>query len=211
VSSDETTTRAPMPRVSLEASMASELSNLLNVVAASQSLAADVILSARVELIGAAGRVARAILEARRHGVSLRLWLDVNRSLRHLESAARLLLPSARISLELDPAAGSVNLAPGELELAILNLLFDARSRLGENGALEIRSERTPTSLGEAVTISVEDLPDRAPCETPGTTFGIETVRMIARDARGTVSMVPGRAGGVQVRLLLPTRTSSGS
>lgn len=209
MSPDETT--RPVPRSSLEASMASELSNLLNVVAVSQNLAADVSASARVELIAAAGRVAHAILEARRHGVSLRLWLDVNRSLRQLESAARLLLPSARIALDLDPAAGSVHLAPGELELAILNLLFDARSRLGGSGALEIRSSRTPTSLGEAVTISVEDLPDRLHEAPSGTQFGVETVRMIARDARGGVSMVPGRAGGVQVRLLLPRRSSSAS
>ena len=192
--------------------MANELSNLLNVVAASQSLAADVSASARVELIVAAGRVARAIVEGRRQGVSLRLWLDVNRSLRHLEAAARLLLPSARIALELDSAAGSVHLAPGELELAILNLVFDARSRLGDAGALEIRSERTPTSIGEAVTISVEDVPDQVPANAViGTRLGLETVRMIARDARGGVTIVPGRAGGVQVRLLLPRRASSAS
>lgn len=192
--------------------MASELSDLLNVVAASQALAPDVSASARVDLIAAASRVARAIVEGRRQGVSLRLWLDVNRSLRHLEAAARLLLPSARIVLELDPAAGSVHLAPGELELAILNLVFDARSRLGDTGSLEIRSTRTPTSVGEAVTISVEDLPDRIPHgASPGTKFGLETVRMIARDARGGVSMVPGRAGGVQVRLLLPRRPSNAS
>jgi len=208
VSSDETITRSA-PRTSLEACMANELSHLLNVVASSQNLAADVSASARVELIAAAGRVARAILEARRHGVSLRLWLDVNRSLRHLESAARLLLPSTRVALDLDPAAGSVHLAPGELELAILNLLFDARSRLGDTGTLEIRSARTPTPAGEAVTISVEDLPDRNHAPPPGTQFGLETVRMIARDARGGVSMVPGRSGGVQVRLLLPRRSSN--
>jgi hypothetical protein len=191
--------------------MANELSNLLNVVAASQNLAGDVSATARVELIAAAGRVARAILDGRRNGVSLRLWLDVNRSLRHLESAARLLLPEARISVDLDPAAGSVHLAPGELELAILNLVFDARSRLGgAGGALEIRSARTPTSVGEAVTISVEDLPEQTqPGAPPGTLFGVETVRMIARDARGGVSMVPGRVGGVQVRLLLPRRPSN--
>ena len=189
--------------------MANELSYLLNVVASSQNLVADVSASARVDLIAAAGRVARAIVEARRHGVSLRLWLDVNRSLRHLESAARLLIPSARVALDLDPTAGSVHLAPGELALAILNLLFDARSRLGETGVLEIRSARTPTAAGEAVTISVEDLPDRSHTAPSGTQFGLETVRMIARDARGGVSMEPGRAGGVQVRLMLPRRSGN--
>ena len=198
-----------MPPTSLEASMANELSNLLNVVAASQKLAPGANSSARVELIAAASRVARAILDGRRHGVSLRLWLDVNRSLRHLEAAAQLLIPSAQISLELDPAAGSVHLAPGELELAILNLVFDARSRLADSGALEIRSVRTPTSFGDGVTVAVEDIPDRIPNDAPtGTQFGLETVRMIARDARGGVSMGPGRAGGVEVRLLLPRRPS---
>jgi len=192
--------------------MASELSDLLKVVAASQALAPDVSASARVDLIAAASRVARAIVEGRRQGVSLRLWLDVNRSLRHLEAATQMLLPSARIVLDLDPGAGSVHLAPGELELAILNLVFDARSRLGDAGILEIRSARTPTSLGEAVTISVEDLPERIEQGAPhGTQYGLETVRMIARDARGNVSMVPGRAGGVQVRLLLPRRPSNAS
>jgi hypothetical protein len=193
--------------------MAEELSNLLDVVATTRVLAPEASASARVELIAAAGRVARAILEGRRQGVSLRLWLDVNRSLRHLEAAAGLLLPATRIVLDLDPAAGSVHLAPGELELAILNLVFDARSRLEGSGALEIRSARTPTSLGEAVTISVEDVPERAGGKAGpnGTMFGLETVRMIARDARGGVSMVPGRAGGVQVRLLLPRRPSHGA
>jgi len=145
----------PQPSVAqLEAKVAHELSNLLNVVAACKDRLAsspEVTAAARLDLLALAGRVAHAILDARRRGISLRRWIAVNPTLRNLEVAVRLLLPPAvEVALDLDPSAGSVLVAPGELDLLILNLVLDARARLGESGRLAIRSAREPGDDGEA-------------------------------------------------------------
>ena len=138
-------TRPPKLSVTqIEANVAHELNNLLNVVSAcGERLASspDVTAAARLDLLALAGRVAHAIIDGRRRGVSLRRWIGVNPTLRHLEAAVRLLLsPAIDVALELDPSAGAVHLAPGELDLMILNLVLDARSRLAGSGRLAIRS-----------------------------------------------------------------------
>ena len=180
VSPHEHTPRNPRPAdapsappssiTQIEAKVAQELSNLLSVVAACGDRVAtspDVTAAARLDLLALAGRVAHAIIDGRRRGVSLRRWISVNQTLSHLEAAVRLLLPSGvDVVLGLDPKAGSVHLAPGELHLVILNLVLDARARLGDAGRLEIRSARGAGSEGESVTITVDDRP-REPHRRP--------------------------------------------
>lgn len=225
----EHTPRAPRPDAAapsppqlsvtqIEANVAHELNNLLNVVAAcGQRLASssDVTAAARLDLLALAGRVAHSIIDGRRRGVSLRRWISVNPCLRHLEAAVRLLLsPAIDVALELDPSAGTVHLAPGELELVILNLVLDARSRLAGSGRLAIRSTQEVGSDGETIAITVadqprEDSPTRSAAE--GTQFGLATVGLITRDAGGQVELLPGPSGGWEVWIRLPARPSQSS
>jgi signal transduction histidine kinase len=229
VSPHEHTPRNPRPAdapsapqlsvTQIEAKVAHELSNLLNVVAACGERVAtspDVTAAARLDLLALAGRVAHAIIDARRRGVSLRRWISVNQTLSHLEAAVRLLLPSAvDVVLGLDPKAGSVHLAPGELHLVILNLVLDARARLGDAGRLEIRSAHVAAGRDvESVTITVDDRP-REPhrrADTPeNAQFGLATVRLIARDAGGEVELAKRSDGGCEVRIALPARENQAS
>jgi signal transduction histidine kinase len=202
--------RPPLSTTQLEANLAHELNNLLNVVSVCGDRLAhspDVTAAARLDLLALAGRVAHAIIDGRRRGVSLRRWVRVNPTLHNLEGAVRLLLsPAIDVALELDPEAGSVHLAPGELDLVILNLVLDARSRLAGSGRLAIRSEVLPDAYAIAVTVS--DRPrEAAPARSLGTsTFGLETVRLIARDAGGEADLVPDPGGGSDVRIRLPAR-----
>jgi signal transduction histidine kinase len=200
----------PQPTESqIEAKVAHELNNLLNVVAlCGDRLASspEVTAAARLDLLALAGRVAHAIIDARRRGVSLRRWIGVNTTLRHLEAAVRLLLsPAIEVALELDPSAGSVHLAPGELDLVILNLVLDARSRLAGSGRLAIRSQP-----GDAqVAITVVDEPREGSSTRAiarGTHFGLTTVGLIARDAGGRVELRHQRDGGCEVKICLPVR-----
>ena len=208
-------TRPPKLSVTqIEANVAHELNNLLNVVSAcGERLASspDVTAAARLDLLALAGRVAHAIIDGRRRGVSLRRWISVNPTLRHLEAAVRLLLsPAIDIGLELDPSAGTVHLAPGELDLMILNLVLDARSRLAGSGRLVIRSAQHAGSE-ETVAIVVADQPrEGSPARSTaeGTQFGLATVGLITRDAGGEVELVPGSSGGCEVRIRLPARSS---
>lgn len=196
----------------IEANVAHELNNLVNVVSAcGERLASspDVTAAARLDLLALAGRVAHAIIDGRRRGVSLRRWISVNPTLRHLEAAVCLLLsPAIDVALELDPGAGSVCLAPGELDLMILNLVLDARSRrLEGSGRLVIRSAQGPD--GETVAITIADRPREgspARCAYDGTRFGLATVGLITRDAGGDVELLQGPSGGCEVRIRLPAR-----
>jgi len=202
----------------IEANVAHELNNLLNVVSACGNRLAsspDVTAAARLDLLALAGRVAHAIIDGRRRGVSLRRWISVNPTLRHLEAAVRLLLsPAIDVALELDPGAGTVHLAPGELDLMILNLVLDARSRLAGSGRLEIRSAPEVGSDGDTIAITVADQrregsPARSVAE--GTQFGLATVGLITRDAGGQVELLPGPGGGWEVWIRLPARPSQTS
>ncbi len=226
VSATEHTSRPPfggnassqLSATQIEAKVAHELSNLLNVVAACSdrlTSSPEVTAAARLDLLSLAGRVAHSIIDARRRGVSLRKWVPVNPTLRSLEAAVQLLLPSGvSVALELDPRAGTVHLAPGELDLVILNLVLDARTRLAGLGQLTIRSTHALMPAGEVVTVSIEDQPSeaRAQRSVNGIQFGLATVRLITRDAAGEVELRPGRIGGFEVRISLPARPeSSGS
>jgi signal transduction histidine kinase len=198
--------------VQIEAKVAHELNNLLNVVAVCGDRLAsspEVTAAARLDLLALAGRVAHAIIDARRRGVSLRRWIDVNATLRHLEAAVRLLLsPAIAVAVELDPSAGSVSLAPGELDLVVLNLVLDARSRLAGSGRLVIRSEAGSAEVAIAVADSPsEDSSTRAVAR--GTHFGLTTVGLIARDAGGHVELRHQRDGGCEVKICLPVRTGN--
>jgi len=138
----------------------------------------------------------------------------VNPTLHKLEAAVRLLLsPPVEVSLQLDPAAGSVQMAPGELDLVTLNLVLDARARLGGSGRIAIRSARDADADAEAVAIAVEDLPGTVPHSRTAVEaqFGLATVRLIACDAAGQIDVRPACAGGSQVSLRLPARQDNGS
>jgi signal transduction histidine kinase len=180
------------------------------VAACGERLAAspDVTAAARLDLLALAGRVALAIIDARQRGVSLRRWISVNKTLTHLEAAVRLLLPSdVEVSLSLDERAGSVHLAPAELDLVILNLVLDARARLGDAGTLAIRSAHELAGEREIVSILVEDrprVPHRSSAAPDSARFGLATVRLIARDAGGDVELEPRPDGGCRVRVRLP-------
>jgi signal transduction histidine kinase len=220
VSASEDTPRTPRPPAGpasspvaqIEANLAQELDSLLNAVSAcGEHLASspEVAAAARLDLLAQAGRVAHAIIDGRRRGVSLRKWISVNPTLRHLEAAVRLLLsPGIDVALELDPGAGAVHLAPGELDLLILNLVLDARSRLEGSGGLVIRSACASGSE-ETAAIIVADHPragSPARSSSVGSQVGFSTVGLITRDAGGEVELGSTPDGGTEVRVQLPAR-----
>ena len=120
-----------------------------------------------------------------------------------------LLSPAIDVTLELDPNAGAVCLAPGELDLMILNLVLDARSRLGEVGPARDpqraagrarRGNGRDHRRGSAARRLAGLLRRRS------TQFGLATVGLITRDAGGEVEFLPGPGGGCEVRIRLPAR-----
>jgi hypothetical protein len=95
----------------------------------------------------------------------------------------------------------------------ILNLVLDARARLGDAGRLEIRSAHHDTAEGGTAAITVGDSPrdPRRPSDvSENAHFGVATVRLIARDAGGDVDVERRGDGGCAVCISLPARGEPG-
>jgi PAS domain S-box-containing protein len=138
----------------------------------------------------------------------------------------RVLGPGQRLALELDAPGQSLRLDPANLELALLNLVANARDAMPYGGTVTVasaRAEMAPLAEGTApvpaVSIVVRDTGVGMPPEVrerlfepffttkpqgKGTGLGMPTVYGFARRLDGTVTVESTLGEGTTVQLLLP-------
>jgi signal transduction histidine kinase/ActR/RegA family two-component response regulator len=177
---------------------------------------------------------ARAILESAQHGAELTRSLlalghaQVGKArpvsmaafLDRLAPAFRRVLPAdVTLDVEVAPGGTNVEVDPGGLERALLNLVINARDAMPRGGRLSIRCAAAEEGDHPGVAITVSDsgvgmAPDMVAhifdpfftTKSPGqgSGLGLATVRAFVEEARGTVQVgsVPGE--GTTFTLMLP-------
>jgi PAS domain S-box-containing protein len=209
----------------LAAGVAHDFNNLLTVILGNaEVLAADLPASdprrQALDEITAAGRsaatLARKLLIFSRQDVVAPSVIDVNARLRETARLLERALPATiALTLELDPAAGTVRMDAATLEQAIVNLVLNARDAMPEGGRVQIAT----LVLGTDTVVEVRDSglgmdeATRARIFEPffttkpvgsGTGLGLASVYAIAASCGGHVDVesVPGQ--GSTFRLVLP-------
>ncbi len=228
----------------LAGGVAHDFNNLLSVIIGGVELAAhhlDPGSPARAPLddvraaAGKAADLTKQLLAFGRKQLVAPRPVDLNRTLRGMESMLRSLLGSrVKVSLELGSGLGAVIAEPSQLELMLLNLAANARDAMPSGGSFRIETARSlleepdahrlGTPAGPVVSLRVTDdgagmdEPTRARIFEPffttkeagrGTGLGLSTVFGIVKQCRGsiTVKSAPGR--GTTFTLLLPETTEA--
>jgi signal transduction histidine kinase/ActR/RegA family two-component response regulator len=149
-----------------------------------------------------------------------------------LPKVMELIRPSLRgdieFRVEIDPTTFSVEVDPGELELAVLNIAVNARDAMPKGGQLVLRARnRSPgqgglggnLSVGEFAEISISDTGEGIPADVlprvfepffttkevgRGSGLGLSQVYGFARQSGGTALIDSNPGVGTVVTLLLP-------
>jgi PAS domain S-box-containing protein len=131
-----------------------------------------------------------------------------------------------QIRWEIDPETWPVHVDPGQLDLAIMNLVINARDAMPEGGSIIVRTENRPavtagpdTANGDYVVLRVEDTGRGIPAELlpkvmepffttkdvgRGTGLGLSTVYGFAQQSGGGLRIRSEVGKGTSVELLLP-------
>ena len=134
------------------------------------------------------------------------------------------LTPDVRLSIETGQGGWNAEVDPGEFDLAILNLVVNARDAMPQGGEISIRARNATTGGGEAIVVEVVDTGvgmDKATASRvfepffttkpagKGTGLGLSHVYGFARQSGGTVEIdsVPG--SGTTIRITLPRCTKA--
>ena len=147
-----------------------------------------------------------------------------------LELAASALGDKARIELKLDRDLGTCQLDPTQLEVALLNILVNARDAMPDGGAITVRTNNIEVDSddltayagltpGHYVSISITDTGSGIPPaivgrvmdpffttkeEGKGTGLGLSMVYGFAKQSGGTASIYSEEGVGTTVRLYFP-------
>ena len=128
------------------------------------------------------------------------------------------LVETRGVRVHVDPALREKELDcdPGQIERALLNLLFNAIDAVGEDGCVWLRHERGSPADG-VVRIAVDDNGPGVPPELrqkvfdpfftgkgSGTGLGLAIVHRIAESHGGSISVRPRRGGGASFVLSVP-------
>jgi signal transduction histidine kinase/CheY-like chemotaxis protein len=224
----------------LTGGVAHDFNNLLTVVLGSIELATLRVSDPRVlRLLSAAGQAAQRgagltaqmLAFARRQPLELRP-IDVNEALRGMDQLLhRTAGALVQIDYELAEGLWPVLADPVQLELALLNLVANARDAMPQGGSVTIRTVNLaagnmspgepPAGLAPAdhVAIAVQDTGEgmseevRANAFEPffttkepgkGTGLGLSMIYGFARQAGGTVTLDSAPGAGTTVRIILP-------
>ncbi len=128
------------------------------------------------------------------------------------------------VHMNFGPEVWPIEVDPGEMELAILNLCLNARDAMPEGGAITITAENTQIeaadgALADSVRISVADSGQGMPAETrarafepffttkdisKGSGLGLPQVYGFAQQSSGRVSLESEEGVGTKVTIVIP-------
>lgn len=136
-----------------------------------------------------------------------------------LEPLLRSSLPgSIELVVELAPDAGAIRVDRSELELALLNLLFNARDAIGERGIIRITVSNAPDAKSMVRIAVTDDGRGMTPAELAratepffttkdeqrGTGLGLTQVEALCVGAGGRLDIASAPGAGTTVTLVLP-------
>ncbi|MCP8937525.1 response regulator [Alsobacter sp. SYSU M60028] len=146
--------------------------------------------------------------------------VDANELIEGMQSLLRQSIgPSVSIATDLMPGAAVVMVDPTQLELAIVNLVINARDALGGSGHITLRTQPDPHHAGGFIDVSViDDGPGmseavKAKAFDPffttkppgqGTGLGLSQVYGMARQLGGEATIESAVGQGTTVRIMLP-------
>ena len=223
----------------LAASIAHDFNNLLTIIGGSAEMLEDLSLDAErrndlhniSQATERARRLTRQLLTFTRQQIEQSEAFVLDDRLRETASLlGKVLAPKATLSLVLHADSAKVFADPSQIELALLNLLANARDAMPDGGVVTLRTELevltgervlgTPNPLaGNHVAISVHDTGigfDDNTCARmfepffttkpsgQGTGLGLATVLSIAQRAGGGVRCESSREKGTRFTILLP-------
>jgi signal transduction histidine kinase len=222
----------------LTGGVAHDFNNLLTVIIGNAELA-------RASASGSSARLVDGVLRAAARAENLTrqlLTFARRQSIRpavidlrkRLPKLLEMLQPSLRadiaVTIEVDPALWPVEVDPGELEIALINIAANARDAMPEGGRLDIRARNVaadtrarPANLdGDLVVIELTDTGSGMPPEIVerafepfyttkevgrGTGLGLSQVYGFAQQAGGTVLLRSAPGAGTTVAIYLKRTT----
>ncbi|MEP7311451.1 MAG: ATP-binding protein [Pseudomonadota bacterium] len=184
------------------------------------------LIDAGMRAVNRAARLVQQLLSFVRRAPLKRQTLDFANQLLSMETLLSRALP-VNVSLHTDLASDlwKIETDPSQLEVALLNLIFNARDAMPRGGTITIRARNSPEVAGvadsalDAVAIEVSDDGNGMPADIlaqvfepffttkpvgQGTGLGLSQVQAFAHDSDGSVSLTSSEGRGTTVTLRLP-------
>ena len=184
------------------------------------------LIDAGMRAVNRAARLVQQLLSFVRRAPLKKQLLDFPSQLLSMETLLSRALP-ANVSLHTDlaPDLWKMETDPSQLEVALLNLIFNARDAMPRGGTITIRARNSPAGsqrggdADDAVVIEVSDDGNGMPADIlakafepffttkpvgQGTGLGLSQVQVFAHDSGGSVSLVSIDGKGTAVSLRLP-------
>ncbi len=178
------------------------------------------LIDAGLRAVNRASRLVQQLLSFGRHASLTRQPMDFRNQLLSMEPLlVKALPPTIVLHLELAPDLWPMDTDPSQLEVALLNLIFNSRDALEQGGVITISARNEVHPDGDRVRIEVRDTgPGIAPeilsqifdpffTTKPvgrGTGLGLAQVQAFARESGGTASARSDARAGTTITLSLP-------
>ena len=188
-----------------------------------QDARARPLIDAGLRAVNRAARLVQQLLSFGRHASLTRQPIDFRNQLLSMETLLTKALPASIVlRTDLAPDLWPIDTDASQLEVALLNLIFNARDAMGEGGVITVKARNQSDAEGEYVVIAVTDTgrgiePEVLPqifdpffTTKPvgqGTGLGLAQVHAFAQDSGGTVSATSEPARGTTLTLRLPRST----
>ena len=119
------------------------------------------------------------------------------------------------LHIDLDPAAGWVEIDPPQMESALVNLAVNARDAMPQGGSLSLATRRTGSELQLTVTDTGEGMPEHVKARAfdpffttkdvgKGTGLGLSQVHGFIVQSGGTIAIDSKPGEGTSIRITLP-------
>jgi signal transduction histidine kinase/CheY-like chemotaxis protein len=187
------------------------------------------LIAAGLRAVDRAAQLVQQMLSFTRRQPLRRQVVDFRNQLLSMEPLLSRALPAhMTLTTKIAPDLWTIETDPAQLEVAVLNLIFNARDAVGKDGTIEIRARNeeasvAPSSHGDQVVIEVADNGSGIPAELrekvfepffttkpvgQGTGLGLSQVHGFATESGGSVSLQSEGGHGTVVSIRLP-RTSN--
>jgi signal transduction histidine kinase/CheY-like chemotaxis protein len=194
-----------------------------------QDTRARPLISAGLRAVDRAAQLVQQMLSFTRRQPLKRRAVDFRNQLLSMEPLLSRALPAHMVlTTDISPDLWPIETDPAQLEVALLNLIFNARDAVGKDGTIQIRarneeaaarSTRPGASRGDQVIIEVADNGSGIPAEIrekvfepffttkpvgQGTGLGLSQVHGFATESGGSVSLSSEGGAGTVVTIRLP-------
>jgi signal transduction histidine kinase len=185
-----------------------------------QDARARPLIDAGLRAVGRASRLVQQLLSFGRHASLTRQPMDLRNQLLSMETLLVKAMPASIVlHMDLAPDLWAMDTDPSQLEVALLNLIFNSRDAMEQGGVITIRARNQPRPEGDRVVIDVHDTGPGVPAEIlaqifepffttkpvgRGTGLGLAQVRAFAQESGGSATAHSAPADGTTITLALP-------